>query len=156
MSALTRAEPSRLTRLHSLPLIHFEPLAASEMTAQKPVAQDEVQRILDAACAEPHDVPGAVFLSMDRSGTYLARVTSGVRGLNKPDQKMSTDTAFIGFSCTKVCQAFLNRKFYSKPCTKDADFGLAPTAHHRYSLSVGKEYLSGSYLWWLTLLYPDK
>ena len=66
-------------------------------------AQAEVQRILDAATADSNSVPGAVFLMMDREGKYLAKVVSGVRGVDQVDRKMTIDTAFAGFSCTKVC-----------------------------------------------------
>lgn len=65
--------------------------------------QDEVQGILDTACADSEALPGAVFVMMDRNGDYLVKAAAGVRGLDKKDQKMTTDTAFVGFSCTKVC-----------------------------------------------------
>lgn len=64
--------------------------------------QQDVQAILDKACAEVDILPGAVFIMMDRSGQCLAKAASGVRGVDKLDQPMTTDTAFAGFSCVKV------------------------------------------------------
>lgn len=65
--------------------------------------QDQVQKILDDACAEKNGAPGLVFGMMDRKGNYLAKAAAGVRGLNRKDEKMTTDTAFAIYSCTKVC-----------------------------------------------------
>lgn len=64
--------------------------------------QDQVQKILDDAVAEENGVPGIVFGMMDRKGNYLAKAAAGVRGLNRKDEKMTTDTAFAIYSCTKV------------------------------------------------------
>lgn len=65
--------------------------------------QEEVQRILDEACnPEKNGAPGLVFGMMDRNGNYLAKAAAGVRGLNRKDEKMTTDTAFAIYSCTKV------------------------------------------------------
>lgn len=64
--------------------------------------QEQVQKILDEACSEENGVPGLVFGMMDRKGNYLAKAASGVRGLNRKDEKMTTDTAFAIYSCTKV------------------------------------------------------
>jgi hypothetical protein len=71
-------------------------------------AQYDVQAILDTACADPEALPGAVFVMMDRNGDYLVKAAAGVQGLDKKDQKMTTDTAFVGFSCTKVCPHILS------------------------------------------------
>ena len=64
--------------------------------------QEQVQKILDDACAEENGVPGLVFGMMDRKGNYLAKAAAGVRGLDRKDEKMTTDTAFAIYSCTKV------------------------------------------------------
>ncbi|KAK9894040.1 beta-lactamase/transpeptidase-like protein [Cystobasidium minutum MCA 4210] len=67
--------------------------------------QDQVQKILDDAVAEENGVPGIVFGMMDRKGNYLAKAAAGVRGLNRKDEKMTTDTAFAIYSCTKMLAA---------------------------------------------------
>lgn len=64
--------------------------------------QDEVQAILDSACSDPEILPGAVFVMVNRNGEYLVKAAAGIRGLDKPEEKMTSDTAFVGFSCTKV------------------------------------------------------
>jgi methyl acetate hydrolase len=64
--------------------------------------QEQVQKVLDAAVAEENGVPGLVFGMMDRKGNYLAKAAAGVRGLNRKDEMMTTDTAFAIYSCTKV------------------------------------------------------
>lgn len=76
------------------------PVSPADMADSK--VQEQVQKILDDACAEENGVPGIVFGMMDRKGNYLAKAAAGVRGLNRKDEKMTTDTAFAIYSCTKV------------------------------------------------------
>lgn len=91
--------------------------------------QEQVQKILDDACAEENAVPGLVFGMMDRKGNYLAKAAAGVRGLNRKDEKMTTDTAFAIYSCTKVSHfafvlAHMTLTWSSRSC-------LTPCVTHR-------------------------
>ena len=64
--------------------------------------QQEVQAILDDAVKGDNTIPGIVFGAMDRNGNYIAKAAAGTRGRDRPNDKMTTDTAFAIYSCTKV------------------------------------------------------
>lgn len=87
--------------------------------------QDEVQAILDKACTDPETLPGAVFVMMDRKGRFLAKAAAGIRGLDVPDHKMTTDTAFVGFSCTKV-RSNNSPLASNRPALRPSDRDLRP------------------------------
>lgn len=72
------------------------------MASSAPPAQEACQKIVDAACAKEDGPPGIVFGQMDRNGNYIAKVAGGVRGLDKKDEKMTTDNIFAIYSCTKI------------------------------------------------------
>jgi CubicO group peptidase (beta-lactamase class C family) len=68
--------------------------------------QNTVQSILNELCADPiTSVPGAVVFAADRKGNTLAHAAAGVRGVDKPSEKMAPNQLFAIHSCTKLITA---------------------------------------------------
>lgn len=53
------------------------------------MAQESVQQVLDRAIKDENGPAGLVFASIDKTGKVLASAASGVRSVDKPDDKVS-------------------------------------------------------------------
>ena len=53
------------------------------------MAQESVQQVLDIAINSENGPAGLVFASIDKTGKVLASAASGVRSVDKPDDKVS-------------------------------------------------------------------
>ena len=53
------------------------------------MAQESVQQVLDRAINSENGPAGLVFASIDKTGKVLASAASGVRSVDKPDDKVS-------------------------------------------------------------------
>jgi CubicO group peptidase (beta-lactamase class C family) len=95
-----------------------------------------IQSLLDEATSDSrHGIPGAVFVAVDRTGTQIAAISSGVKGL-KEKVPMTLDTIFYIASCTKLVtviaalQLVEQGKLHLDEPEQVSDFNLIPSSRY--------------------------
>src|SRR5947208_9907590 len=74
----------------------------------------EIAKAIDKTTADPvHDLPGVVFVAVNRNGEKIVEYASGLRKVGS-DQPMTIDTTFWWASFTKVITGIAAMQLYER------------------------------------------